>query len=166
MSKSTISYHTSHIEHQILENSFGTTARSCHRSSGDAVRGERGGEFDFVLDPVDAGIAIPPAGSTGKTSPGTRPVKACAVAVVFGTLFIGQTGVLQLTVRNRGSEPLNVTAVTSDRAEFTPGTGSLVVPPRSETPIEVGFLPPVPGEYHGALTLVSDDPDAPWSIRT
>jgi hypothetical protein len=79
----------------------------------------------------------------------------------FGSMFVGVSRELGLTVRNLGSAVLQLTSITSDRGEFTPGAASLAVPPRSSARLTVTFLPGSATVFAGTLTLLTNDPAQP-----
>ena len=79
----------------------------------------------------------------------------------FDRLFTGATRTLTLQVRNDGSIPLHVSAVTADHPAFSSISGGLVVPPRSTTELAVTFAPTAVDAVSATLTIASDDPDTP-----
>jgi hypothetical protein len=84
-----------------------------------------------------------------------------AERVDFGSLFVGLSRELTLTVRNLGSAPLEVTGIGSDRGEFTVGTAGLSIGPRGTGSVAVTFRPGSAGTFTGTLRLASNDPDQP-----
>src|SRR6185369_13208483 len=79
----------------------------------------------------------------------------------FGTLFVGQSRELALTVRNLGSATLEVTSIASDNSQFTPGATAMTLAPRTSQRLVVTFHPGGAGVYQGTLRLQSNDPDLP-----
>ncbi|HET9325731.1 MAG TPA: S8 family serine peptidase, partial [Candidatus Eisenbacteria bacterium] len=79
----------------------------------------------------------------------------------FASIFTGQSRDLALTIRNIGSAPLELSSITSDRAEFTPGVSALTLAPRATHRLVVTFHPGSAGDFTGTLRLQSNDADQP-----
>ncbi len=79
----------------------------------------------------------------------------------YGSLFPGLGRDAGMTVRNLGSEPLQIGSIASDVTAFSPSVASLTIPPREARSVAVRFRPSVPGPAVGTLTLASNDPDLP-----
>src|SRR5439155_14375597 len=82
-------------------------------------------------------------------------------ALDFGPLFIGLQKTMTIAVHNRGSEPLKVQPIGTDRAEFVPSAASLDVAARGTAALSVTFDPAAATSYTGTLSIVSNDPDTP-----
>ncbi|SVA84868.1 uncharacterized protein METZ01_LOCUS137722, partial [marine metagenome] len=79
----------------------------------------------------------------------------------FDTVFAGYQQTLNVGVLNQGSETLNVTAtVSSDGQEFVLNNTDFSIMLGESEPIPVTFQPTNTGDYIGALSLSSNDPDA------
>lgn len=79
----------------------------------------------------------------------------------FGVVFLGQGRSLGLTVRNIGSEVLEVARIATDRPEFAAPPDPVRLGPQASATLPVSFSPSSVGEFQGTLTLESDDPDTP-----
>jgi subtilisin family serine protease len=79
----------------------------------------------------------------------------------FGPSYVGLDHERGLTIRNRGTEVLHVTAIVSDHAAFSPEADAFAIPPRESRRIGVRFHPPAAQPYAGTLVIRSDDPDQP-----
>jgi len=79
----------------------------------------------------------------------------------FGSFFIGLRKTLTVAIHNRGSEPLKVQSITTDRPEFAVSASSVDVPPRTTAGLSVTLAPTADVSYAGTLTIVSNDPDTP-----
>jgi hypothetical protein len=96
----------------------------------------------------NAGTAAPRIG----VSPGS---------LSFGSVTVGQSTSLGLTISNAGSVALMVSSITSSNAAFVVATaGSLTVQPGASASVTVKFSPTSAGAQLGTLTIVSNDPTA------
>ena len=79
----------------------------------------------------------------------------------FGTLFVHQSATRRMAVRNTGTDTLVLSAIATDRPEYTvtPAAGSL--PPGGRLDIEVRFTPTAAGAVPGTVTIGSNDPIQP-----
>ncbi|MBI4231006.1 MAG: choice-of-anchor D domain-containing protein [Planctomycetes bacterium] len=77
----------------------------------------------------------------------------------FGTIFVGQSRDLSLTIRNSGSDWLEVGPVTADRPEFTSFPPTLSIAPRGAAALTVSFAPGTAGPAAATLTITSNDRD-------
>jgi hypothetical protein len=81
----------------------------------------------------------------------------------FGSVIVGQSKDLTLTIRNIGASPLTVNSLTSDNSQFsvpTP-TAPLTLPPGGQQTVTVHFTPNAVGPQGGRLTITSTDPARP-----
>ncbi|HET9325283.1 MAG TPA: S8 family serine peptidase [Candidatus Eisenbacteria bacterium] len=125
-----------------------------------------GGAYDGALritsnDPDEPLVSVP----THLTAIGVPDVAAVPASLDFGSVYIGLTKDLPVSVRSVGSDVLNVTGVSFDNPAY-----SLVSPP--SFPVSVGFngslgltvrfTPNAPcAPCTGNLLIASNDPDAP-----
>ncbi len=81
----------------------------------------------------------------------------------FGSLDLGASSMMQVTVSNTGAGPLTIDSATTTDGAFTLG-GNLTPPrtldPGDERVVEVTFTPTSEKTYSANLELVSDDPNA------
>lgn len=85
-----------------------------------------------------------------------------AASLDLGSVFMGQTGSLPLTVTNTGCAVLNISGLSIDNPAFTLDTAApLVLNPGGAAVMNVSFSPAVLDTNLGVLTLTSDDPTNP-----
>ncbi len=77
----------------------------------------------------------------------------------FGVQYVGLPRILEIEVKNRGSSPLEISSIASDRPEFVPSVTSLKLASRASTILALTFTPGAVQSFDGALTLASNDPD-------
>lgn len=78
----------------------------------------------------------------------------------FGTSWIGVATTAQLLVRNDGCQPLTITSITSDRADFAcTFTSPYTITAGQRLLLNVRFTPATVGDMWGTLTLLCSDPD-------
>src|SRR5262245_11411454 len=121
-----------------------------------------GGEYRTTIDiasndPVTPTLVVPAT----LTVIGAPNISIDADHLDFGTVFLGQTRSLPLTIRNTGSATLTVGPITADTADFSASPATLAIAPRGRTTIQVTFAPGTPVPLTETLTIPSNDPDEP-----
>jgi len=76
-------------------------------------------------------------------------------------VFLGNSHVGNVKVRNVGTDILNVTNITSNNSVFVPGSTNFSVQPGMEEIVEVTFTPQNNIAYNGILTITSNDSQNP-----
>jgi len=84
----------------------------------------------------------------------------------FRDTRVGACDARSFVLRNRGSEPLHVRALSSDGADFTATPGSVTLAPREEQVVLCRFCPERSGDATATLRVESDDPDTPLATLT
>ncbi len=79
----------------------------------------------------------------------------------FGLVYSGFARNLGLTIRNAGSAPLTISAVTANDPALTVEPGALVVPARGSAGVTVTYAPLSPGALAASLTIESDAANGP-----
>jgi hypothetical protein len=82
--------------------------------------------------------------------------------MAFGNVVASK--VLVLAVQNTGSADLVVTNITSDDAQFVPGSTSFTVTPGNTTNVNITYTPAGLGAHSGVLTVTSDAASSPDTI--
>ncbi|MCU0230226.1 MAG: choice-of-anchor D domain-containing protein [Acidobacteria bacterium] len=85
--------------------------------------------------------------------------RGAAERVDFGVQFVGLPRILEIEVINRGSSPLEISSIASDRPEFAPSATSLTLASHASANLTLTFTPGAVQTFDGTLTLVSNDPD-------
>ena len=91
---------------------------------------------------------------------GAPDIAIDASRIDFGTLFVGQRRDITLTVRNEGTDELQISSIVSGKKDFIPSMTSAVVAPRSTRTVVLTFAPSKIGAQETTLTLHSNDPDS------
>jgi hypothetical protein len=140
---------------------------------GDVTHSPNSSRFNGLIDELDLYNralsdlelrAIFTAGSAGKCQGTSMTGPAVIVStnrLDFGSVVIGQTNSLILTVRNLGNAVLAVTAISSSNPRFAASPGSFSVSAGGNTSVAVRFIPTAAGTEAGQLSLASNDPDEP-----
>ncbi|HEU5181951.1 MAG TPA: choice-of-anchor D domain-containing protein [Candidatus Polarisedimenticolia bacterium] len=92
---------------------------------------------------------------------GKPDLTASRVSVDFGSLLIGRSVPRVVTLRNNGTERLNIHAIEIDNPEFRAPGEAFTLAPRERKDLSITFLPGSPGPRAATLSIRSDDPDTP-----
>lgn len=97
------------------------------------------------------------------TVPPQPRIDVMPASLAFGSVAVGQSKDLQLTVRNTGSAPLNIASITSSDPQFTISlpTTTFALPANGSININVRFAPTTAGAKTGTLSINSNDPSRP-----
>ena len=110
-------------------------------------------------DPAHSTISVDLAG-TG-TAPLAPALTLSAASLDFGSVAVGQTKAIPLTLRNTGTATLNVASVNTDNPRFTP-MGPPFFPAQiaagDQATVMVIFAPSVALPYSATITVTSNDP--------
>jgi len=79
----------------------------------------------------------------------------------FNGTFIGFPKIDTLIIYNLGTDTLLISEITSNSSCFTVNTNNLSINSRDHQHILVTFTPDTTGDYSGALSISSNDPDEP-----
>ncbi|MES2675367.1 MAG: cellulose binding domain-containing protein [Pseudomonadota bacterium] len=89
-------------------------------------------------------------------------VNASATALMFGSVPLGESKTLTLTLINSGGATLNITSISTSSSIFTlEGQSLLSVPAGSSTTINVNYRPGFLGEFAGSLRIDSNAQNQP-----
>jgi len=109
-------------------------------------------------DPIHGSITV---ALTGSGTGGTIPAPAIAVSPAnldFGSVTVGSSKDLNLTLQNTGTAPVSISSITSSNARFTVPAGASSIPAGASIPITVRFIPADSSPQNGALTIASNAP--------
>ena len=129
-------------------------------------------DADSVLDGIDNCPTVPNANQLDTDGDGIgdacgpSPLAGFSVASVdFGTVAIGSTATAHVSVRNDGTSPLTIGAITAEGDAFgaTPGCPPSLAPGAS-CPVDVQFAPTVHGPQTGALRVDDDASGSPQRL--
>jgi len=90
---------------------------------------------------------------------GAPDIDLSASELDFGTVVAGTTVHRSLAVTNRGSDALDVSAITANDPQFVATPTHFVLAPAESAVVDVAFTPTAPGSPVATLTLTSNDPD-------
>ncbi|HET6372607.1 MAG TPA: choice-of-anchor D domain-containing protein [Candidatus Polarisedimenticolia bacterium] len=119
-----------------------------------------GGEYDLDVavandDPDEPEVVVP----TRLFVTAAPDIDLAQTTLDFGSLFVGGSRTLTLTVKNNGAELLTAD-LASDQARFV-SISSLALTPGESRDVTVTFRPDLIGPVHGTLSIRSNDPDEP-----
>jgi len=90
---------------------------------------------------------------------GTSDIVVSDLLLEFGSVIIGLSPTLPLTITNTGNDDLVVSSITHANTDVTANPASFMLPPGGNRVVQVTFSPTVPGAFSGPLTIASNDPD-------
>lgn len=128
--------------------SFNVTASG----TGTGGNGSGGGTFSIT----GPGTLTIPGGGTGGT-----PTIATSSGVNFSSVAQGGSRQANLTVKNTGNAPLNVTNVTGSGAFSVISSTTFMVAAGSSSTVMLQFNPTTPGGQTGTVNIASNDPVHP-----
>lgn len=106
-------------------------------------------------DPLNADVAV--AASIHIT--GAPDISLEPTSLAFDSLFIGASTSRTLVISNPGTDPLTVSSISSNQADYTVDVTTFSLAPKTNRPVVVTFTPTAEGPIAGVLTIVSDDHD-------
>jgi carbon monoxide dehydrogenase subunit G len=111
-------------------------------------------------DPSRASVVVSLTGTGVAVTGGSPSIDVSPASLDFGNVNAGSTRDIVLTVTNRGTAALNVTAITSSNARFTVVTGGAPfgVGANGQSAVTLRFSPNAAGNQTGTLTIASNDP--------
>jgi glycosylphosphatidylinositol phospholipase D len=107
-------------------------------------------------DPDEGTVTVALTGSAASPRAATS-----ASRLSFGSVLIGASFAVKLTVSNLGDADLSVTRLASDNPQFTVFPTAFTVPPGKAQDVTVTFAPTASGPQSGTLTLSANDPVNP-----
>ena len=107
-------------------------------------------------DPDEGSVTVALTGSAASPRAATS-----ASRLSFGSVLIGASFAVKLTVSNLGDADLSVTRLASDSPQFTVFPTAFTVGPGKAQDVTVTFTPTASGPQAGALTLSANDPVNP-----
>lgn len=122
--------------------------------------GSRSGVLSIANSMTSVPLSIPLAGngiqSQLQISPG---------ALTFGSIAVGSSASLSLTLSNTGSSPITgiLLSVTGDYS-ITSNCGLTTLAPGGSCSVTIAFVPSVAGARLGTLTIMSSDPASPAAV--
>ena len=147
-----------------IEPSAGIVSPGGHATLRATLNAARLGTGDYLNelrfhsdDPDESDLRI----ATHLHVTGAPDITVEPTSLSFPPLFVGLTGQDSITVTNDGSDPLTISGVSSDAAEFTVPTAGFTLAAGALRVLPVQFVPTSPGAKSGAIRVTSDDPDEP-----
>ena len=120
------------------------------------------GSLDIASDDPDEGLVIVLLSGTGLPEP-APDISVAPPSLDFGTVSVGATADLTITIDNIGDADLNVSGLTTTNGVFTvvSPTTSVIIPPAGSQVVTLRFTPTAEVTENGDLDIASDDPDQP-----
>jgi len=128
----------------------------------DLIGGNYAANIDITTnDPANGLIRVPAALHVT----GIADIDAAPSPLSYATTYVGYTRTLVTTVRNVGTDVLQITgaSVSGDFSQ-TGLTPPVAIAPGGSIPVTVTFAPTAVGLRSGALTITSGDPDEPTVV--
>ncbi len=144
----TITFSSGTLDFAGATGSFNVTASG----TGTGTNGSGGGTFSIT----GPGMLTIPGGGTGGT-----PTIATSSGVNFSSVAENGSKQANLTVKNTGNAPLNVTNVTGSGAFSVISSKTFTVSPGSSSTVMLQFNPTTAGAQAGTVTIASNDPVHP-----
>jgi len=95
------------------------------------------------------------------TVTGVPDILATPSSLAYGNVFVGFPSIRQLTVRNVGTDVLQVSSITSSHPAYGVDQSTFSIPPLGQAVVTVSFNPPTSTSFPATLTIQSNDPDTP-----
>jgi hypothetical protein len=137
----------------------------------DAVT-ELPAEDDTLKFYVDGNLATTTGDTATWETGGLKTVNLAAVAgaasnpdisvttsIPFGSVTVGASKTMTLTINNVGAATLTITSITITGSQFSRGTYSGTIAAGSSATVDVTFSPTSTGAKSATLTIASNDPD-------
>lgn len=105
-------------------------------------------------------VIVIPLRGTGVSS-SAPSIDVSSTSLDFGTVQIGATKDMPLTIYNRGTATLLVSSLASNNGQFTAMPSSSTVAFGGSVSVTVRFVPSNAGAYTASLTVTSNDPARP-----
>jgi hypothetical protein len=86
------------------------------------------------------------------------------IALNFGSVSVGDSSSLTLTISSTGGTDLTVMDVTVPATFSTDFTGPQTIPPSAQIPVQVTFSPDSARVYWDSLYIISDAPSSPTAV--
>lgn len=122
-----------------------------------------GGSYTGTLSIAHSAMGSPatvPLSGTGTTP----QISVSPCALTFGSVVVGTSSALLLTVTNPGDADLNVTATTSDDGRYTASPTSYTVAPGASRTVTVTFTPTTTGAQAATLSLTHNAAGSPTTV--
>jgi subtilisin family serine protease len=121
-----------------------------------------GGDYAAELeisssDPAHPSVSVP----ASMHVTGAPDLALSSARLDFGGVYLSTTKAETLIVMNRGTTPLNVSAVHVSPAQYDAPGAAFALAPGAVQELEVSFTPSGGGEQDGSIEIDSDDPDSP-----
>jgi hypothetical protein len=108
-------------------------------------------------DPAQPSVTVP----ASMHVTGAPDLALSSARLDFGGVYLSTAKAETLVVMNRGTAPLNVSAVHVTPAQYTAPGAAFTLAPGALQEFEVSFAPSGGGEQDGSIEIDSDDPDSP-----
>ena len=107
-------------------------------------------------DPANASINVSLSGTgVGSNAPS---IEVTPASLDFGSVNVGQSRDLNLTIGNKGSAALALSSIASDNPRFAASIVAITLPAGGSLTLPVRFTPVAAGAQTGTLTVASNDP--------
>jgi hypothetical protein len=111
-------------------------------------------------DPSRPTATVSVSGTGSGTTTAVPAIDVSPASLDFGTVTVGQSKDLSLTVRNTGNAPLTINSVASSNPRFAVASPAVPfnVAAGSQQALTIRFSPTTAGSQTGTLTIASNDP--------
>ncbi|MEO0525920.1 MAG: choice-of-anchor D domain-containing protein [Bacteroidota bacterium] len=115
---------------------------------------------DILVNSNDPVTPTVPVATTFEVSGQISGIEVSEELLTFNDVFVGNSRERTFTITNTGLAQLNVSSITSDNDDFSPGVSATTIDAGEEAEITVTFTPSSVGSINGILTITSDADNA------
>jgi len=94
----------------------------------------------------------------------TPGIDVSPASLAFGSVAVGGSSALALTITNTGTSPLNVANITSDDGQYVPDLTTFVVAPAANRVVNVTFTPTATGSQPATLSIAHNAAGSPTPV--
>lgn len=127
------------------------------------VLGAASGDLEINSDdPDEATVTVSLDGNGIDTPPDEPDISVNPTSLAFGSVTVGSSASLDVTITNSGTQLLTVSDLSSSNSDFTvtgPATPFDVAASGGTQAVTIQFSPSTTGAVNGDLTITSNDPD-------
>lgn len=122
------------------------------------------GSFNAEITVESSSVTSPDVVTVSGTGIAFPAIETDRPAIAFGSVSVGTTKVIGLTISNPGTDTLTITEIKSSSNDFVVDVASAILPPGEDLVDSVRFTPATKGSFSGQLTITSNAPTSPTNL--